>query len=279
MGSLTCGGHQYFGPWYEHHDPYKHDCITGPAEEFVAETGSETDYAEADDEAAFLRLGVGLLCKEGPAAFRRFHTYRLIDPGEWKIDVEREGIDFQHQVEGVSGVGYIYKKSIRLAHREPVLFLHHSLTNSGRRRMDIRQYNHNFFTIDQQPSGPPFAIHLPWPVQSVGPTPSPLQLSGNQIRFDRMMERDESVLAELTGYGSTAADYDITVVHQGTGAGVRIRGDKPIARFVFWAKRQTICPEPYIRIVLEPGEQTSWTISYRFFNLRSGVGNAGMASG
>src|ERR1051326_7939849 len=34
ISSLQFGGHEYFGRWYEHHDPKIHDAITGPVEEF-----------------------------------------------------------------------------------------------------------------------------------------------------------------------------------------------------------------------------------------------------
>ena len=36
--SLKWNGHEYFGPWFDRHDPKIHDAITGPVEEFLTGT-------------------------------------------------------------------------------------------------------------------------------------------------------------------------------------------------------------------------------------------------
>ena len=72
IGSLTSGDHQYFGSWYSEHDPLKHDCITGPAEEFQGESDPDVEYPLVDTGAAFLRLGVGF--------FRDAHARRDVGP-------------------------------------------------------------------------------------------------------------------------------------------------------------------------------------------------------
>jgi hypothetical protein len=49
---------------------------------------------------------------------------------------------------------------------------------------------------------------------------------------------------------------------------VRIRGDRPIARLVFWTIRTTFCPEPYIDLAVEPGAETRWRYGYEFYALK-----------
>jgi hypothetical protein len=39
ISSLECDGHNYFGPWFERHDPKTHDAIVGPVEEFQCDEG------------------------------------------------------------------------------------------------------------------------------------------------------------------------------------------------------------------------------------------------
>ena len=34
ISSLKFKGHEYFGEWYDKHDPLRHDAITGPVEAF-----------------------------------------------------------------------------------------------------------------------------------------------------------------------------------------------------------------------------------------------------
>jgi hypothetical protein len=266
IGSLTCASHSYFGPWREEHDPYKHDSITGPAEEFYAAGEPDIDYPFVAEGDAFLRLGVGLLCKKDSSTFERFHTYAFADTGQWHTSMDHDCVEFEQQAISPSGLGYVYKKAVRLVVQHPILLIEHSLVNVGSRDICTRHYNHNFLTIDQQPTGPGFEILLPYAVRAAEAL-NPLQVRGQRITFDRMLTAEESVLAELTGYGASASDYDITVIHRDTGAAVRIRADRPLVKLLLWAKRQTLCPEPYIDIALRPGEHISWTISYHFYEV------------
>ena len=52
-----------------------------------------------------------------------------------------------------------------------------------------------------------------------------------------------------------------------TRAGVRITADRPIVKFVFWSAPATVCPEPYIDASVAPGNETSWRITYQFYQL------------
>ena len=79
----------------------------------------------------------------------------------------------------------------------------------------------------------------------------------------------ETAFTELAGFGPTAADYDIRLEHRGTGAGVRITGDRPIQKIVFWSAVKTVCPEPYIDVSVAPGQETTWRNSYEFYDVKS----------
>jgi hypothetical protein len=51
-----------------------------------------------------------------------------------------------------------------------------------------------------------------------------------------------------------------------TGTGFRIKGNQPLSKMVFWCNAKTICPEPYIKIKIEPGEEFSWKNTYEFYS-------------
>src|SRR5216684_6586507 len=57
ISSLQFGGHEYFGRWYERHDPRIHDAITGPVEEFLL-NNSALGYEAAKPGGVFVRIGV-----------------------------------------------------------------------------------------------------------------------------------------------------------------------------------------------------------------------------
>ena len=63
----------------------------------------------------------------------------------------------------------------------------------------------------------------------------------------------------------TAKDYDFRIENRKTGAGVRITGDRPLSKVLFWSARMTVCPEPYIDVSAAPGKESSWTITYEFY--------------
>jgi hypothetical protein len=57
------------------------------------------------------------------------------------------------------------------------------------------------------------------------------------------------------------------VENRTSGAGVRQTSDHPIARINFWSIRTTVCPEAYIDLKVEPGQETSWKINYEFYTI------------
>src|SRR5438093_12295428 len=51
--------------------------------------------------------------------------------------------------------------------------------------------------------------------------------------------------------------YDIRIENRKTGAGVRISGDRPLSKVVFWSIRSVACPEPYVELRIEPAQERS----------------------
>ena len=95
------------------------------------------------------------------------------------------------------------------------------------------------------------------------------KFDGNKIIFLRELKSNENVYCgEVQGFGATSSDYNITIENKKTGAGVRITCDQPLEKVVFWSCSTTACPEPYIKIKVEPGKEFSWKINYEFFTAK-----------
>ncbi len=90
---------------------------------------------------------------------------------------------------------------------------------------------------------------------------------GREFVYLSELARGQTVQSILTGYGATAADYDIRVENRKSGAGVRQTADRPISKINFWSIRTTVCPEPYIDMRIEPGREFTWRIAYEFYTL------------
>jgi hypothetical protein len=262
--SLRYKGHEFFGQWFERYEPTLHDAITGPVEEF--RTGETSlGYAETKPGGTFIRIGVGAVRKPNEAAFERFRTYEIVNAGKWRVQKAADRVEFTHELaDESSGYAYVYRKTVRLAKGRPELAIEHSLRNTGRRAIETSQYNHNFFVIDGQPTGPDFAVRFPFNLRAAADLKGIAEVRGRELAFLRELQPRESVFAELEGYGAAASDYDITLENRKTGAAVRITGDRAMAKLIFWCVRTTLCTEPYLDMRIAPGAESRWRIVYHF---------------
>jgi hypothetical protein len=264
IASLAWNGHTFFGQWFERYDPKLHDAITGPVEEFLTKDAG-LGYDEAKPGETFVRIGVGALRKPDEPAYRRFATYDIVDPGAWKVDKGRDWIEFTHELRDTAGYAYVYRKTVRLG--KDTLVLEHRLKNTGRRTIATSVYNHNFFMLDRQPTGPDFVVRFPFEPRALAAFNGLAETRGRDIVFLKEFERRQTVFSELQGFGASAADYDIRVENRKTGAGVRQTGDRPISKLLFWSAGVTVCPEAYIDLTIEPGKESAWRIAYQFYQM------------
>ena len=267
IASLEWNGHNYFGQWFERHDPKIHDGITGPVEEFLTNNaGLGYDEARAGD--TFVRIGVGSIRKPEEPSYRRFSTYDIVDSGKWTVHKGRDWIEFHHQVRDASGYAYSYKKKLRLIKNKSELVLEHSLKNIGRKTITTSVYNHNFFMLDGQPTGPDSVVRFRFAPRATTNFNGLAEIRGNELIYLQELQRGQTAAADLQGFGSTSDDYDIRVENRKAGAAVRQTGNRPLSKLYFWSIRTTICPEPYVDLRIEPGRETTWRIAYEFYTPR-----------
>ncbi|GAB4012486.1 hypothetical protein GCM10028808_28720 [Spirosoma migulaei] len=264
FASLDYNGHSYFGQWFDKYDPKLHDAISGPVEEFTP-IGYETAKPGED----FLKIGVGSLRKAADAPYRFATPYETINPGKWSVAQKgKDAIEFTHELTDAAGYSYRYRKTVKLVPGKPTLVLEHSLTNTGSKPIETTVYDHNFYVIDKQTTGPDFFVTFPFPLQTKG-TPRGMgtlfETRTNQITYLRELAKGETTHCYLTGFGDTAKDYDIRIENRKTGAGVRITCDQPIVQLAYWSMPIAVCPEPYIQIKAEPGKEFSWKIQYDYY--------------
>jgi hypothetical protein len=266
ISSLTWNGHEYFGVWFEKHDPKIHDAITGPVEEFL--TGDAgLGYAEAAVGGTFVRIGVGVLRKPNEPAFRRFETYEIVDSGKWTVNRGSDTIEFVHELSEPSGYAYVYRKRLRLVRDS--LVIEHRLRNTGKKPIATTVYNHNFFTIDRRTTGPDLAVRFGFVPRAMRPLNDLAEVRGNEVAFLKEFQPKQTLFTEIEGFGATAKDYDFRLENRATGAGVHITGDRPLVKVYFWTAEKTSCPEPYIDVSAEPGKESSWTTTYDFYKTSS----------
>lgn len=265
ISSLTYKGHNYFGQWFEKYDPKIHDAISGPVEEFLT-NGAGLGYADAKAGGTFIKIGVGVIRKPEETQFHQFNTYQIADPGKWTVHQSPDSVQFIQDVkDDATGYGYQYTKTVRLTKGKPEMVIEHALKNTGAKVIESKAYDHNFFVIDNQPSGPDVSVKFQFAPHAKSDLKGLAEIRGAELSYTRELRKGESVYTQLEGYGDTPKDYDITVENRKAGAGVRITADRPLADMVFWSIRTTACPEAYVSMHIEPGQEYTWRIAYNFF--------------
>jgi hypothetical protein len=266
ISSLQFNGHEYFGQWYEHHDPKIHDAITGPVEAFQTHDKG-LGYDEAKAGETFVRIGIGTIRKPEEKDYRPYETYEIVDPGKWTIRKHKDRIEFTQRLKSEQGYAYIYRKTVRLVKGKPELLLEHSLKNTGNKVIETNQYNHNFFVIDHEVVGPDVVAKFVF-------TPVPLkgfsdraEVHGHEIVFPHELEGKKGVFSELGGSNKDVKDYDFRVENLKSGAGVHFTSDQVLDKVNFWAINTVAAVEPYILLRIEPGQELHWTIHYDFYTL------------
>ena len=266
ISSLEWNHHTYFGQWFDRYDPKLHDSITGPVEEFLT-NGSGLGYDEAKPGESFVKIGVGALRRPDDAPFRQFATYDITDPGKWTVHQSSQEIEFTQELGDTGGYAYLYHKTLRLQGNH--LILEHRLRNTGRKTISTSVYEHNFFMLDGQASGPDTVLRFRFDPRAKADLHGLAETEEKSLHYLHELERGQTVFTELNGYSGNAADNDIRVENAKTGAGVRQTGDHPLSKLVLWSIRTTVCPEAYIDLKVEPGKEVSWRIAYEFYTAQT----------
>ena len=226
----------------------------------------------------FIRIGAGVLRKPEEQRFGQFKTYELVDTGKWTVHPKADSVEFIHELaDASSGYAYVYKKVVRLEKGKPQMTIDHSLKNTGKKLIETNVYNHNFFVIDGQPTGPDFAVKFPFDVKAAANLRGVADVNGKELFYNQELPQGQSAATELTGFGNTPKDFDIRVENKKVGAGVRVTADQPLSRIYFWSIRTVLSPEPYIDFKVEPGKEFHWKLTYDFYTFTAGreTGSAG----
>jgi hypothetical protein len=252
--SLEYKGHNYYKQWFEKDG-------LGPVDSF-----NPLNFNETKPYGTFVKIGIGALKKTSDEHYDGFTRYPIVDPGIWKINVEAAKIQFHHVLND-QDYPYEYTKTIKLTKGKPEMVISYILKNTGKRSIETQVFNHNFFVFDKEPIGPDFELTFQKNISGTGRGIGDIaEFHENKIKFKRLLAKNESVYCpSLEGINENVNDSNIKVENHKTGVGVRITGDQPLSKMVFWSSPTTVCPEPFITIKIEPGKVFMWSYKYDFF--------------
>ncbi len=260
-------GHTFFGPWRKLGDGTGHDDIYGTAEEF--DLDKALGYDEARVGESFVKIPVGVLRKHVDKKYAFGRAYPKVYMPAWQYRQGDDWIEFrQSLIDGPHAPGWGYDFAKRVTLDRDGVIITRSLINTGTNTIDLNHYGHNFIRIDDAPLiGPVYRIETTFPLE--------WKKVNKHTRRRMLLDGNRATLIEPITKGAiwgmfklpdptTPQHHHITVTHTETGGQVSIIGNTSLERLVVWGLGAAICPEPFVRIHLEPGQQMTWSTMYRF---------------
>lgn len=244
--SLIFDGMELAGRWFDRYDPFMHDAVCGPAEEF----------SPVFKDCGAVKIGVGLLKVPDASVYDHFKLYEVADPGTWTCFQDEGSVTFRHILEGI----YEYEKVIALT-GENSFEIRHRLRSGTDLQGEV--YNHNFFTFDNMSVGPWRKIDLPFrPEGTWRSVYDSVGFTDSGIRFSRKLEKGESVFSGDVHAPGGGMPYNVTFLEGPVS--VNVRSDALCTHSVFWSNYRVACLEPYNAFSSAPGKDFSWTLQYNF---------------
>ena len=169
--------------------------------------------------------------------------------------------------------------------------IEHTLRNVGAKPIETNVYNHGFFMLDSQPTGPDFTVKFVFDAKPAREMAGLAEVRGREIVYLKELQETTANPATaaaataptpaagqgrngrqqastlIEGFRADTKDFDIRIENRKTGAGIRITADRPLSRLNFWSIRTTVCPETYVDLSVAPGQETQWRLVYDFYSL------------
>lgn len=213
----------------------------------------------------FPKVGVGLLTRMDEEPYNFFKSYP-IQP--FPIHVEQGSDYIRYVTEALPCNGYAFKLEKEITVHDATLSINYALHNVGEKPIMTNEYVHNFISIDDQPIGPDYVLHLPDEINLMEDTSDYtqdiLQVEGQNLSWNKQVEgMFYCIIPEF----KTQAPYYWEVTNKQAGAGLRERGSAPAIFTALWGVAHVLSPEVFVAINVNPGEKQQWSRSYDFFTL------------
>lgn len=247
--SVECSGVAFADLWFDGDDPFRHDNVCGPSEEFSPLWL---------DDTRCVKPGVGILeVPQGREAYDRFALHKILDGGAFDVKVEKDRVVFTQVLDGF----YHYTKTVTLE-SDRSFSIRHSLHWDSDIPASLTCYNHNFFTMGRDIVGPSRTMLFDAPVEGQWRDDSVSGYKdGATLRFaDPMKPGQKCFIGDLVVPSLADKPYHFRVCEGALE--VDVKCDVPMDYAVFWSNHRVACVEPYVNLDLAAGRTLEWTIEY-----------------
>jgi len=238
----------------------------GTAEELcmgIFNTPGPLGYDEAAIGQGFVKPGVGILEKNSDGDYRFEKSYKIIQPINWDTQSGDNWIEFSQCLSGYNGWGYRYTKRITISEDKPEMVIYRTLENLGSKIIDTIHYCHNFLLFDDDPVGCNYEIKLPFtPEVDSDELNGFVKTDSDKIGFHKNIPAGDFAFGSFSGFNGD--EYCFVVENKKTKTAVKIEGDLPLERVHLYCQQKMICPEPFVKLLVEPNGKKQWQTKYQF---------------
>jgi hypothetical protein len=251
----TYAGVEFFSPWKTGIAAGEADAGAGPAEEF--DMKEPPGFADAGPGGEFLKIGVGILRREDERPYFFNRRYALVRSAPWRITRKTDSITLRQEVHLNEDRAYALEREIALLPSGDGFTLRRTLTNLGRRPLLTEHYAHNFLRPGGTGLRPETGLAFSFPVRLAAGRANAWQVDGSQLSLVRLIAPGDAVFASLAEIPDKMPSPWLTITAQG----LRFRwtGSRPPEAIAVYGRAEVVCPEFFVRLVVEPGESVTWS--------------------
>lgn len=230
---------------------------------------------EAAPGEQFPKLGVGLLTQRpegGPYNMWRHYETR---PFPLSARFEADRAVFVQEPLPCLGVAARITKTVGL--NGTCLYTETALENLGSRPLQLREYQHNFVSLNGEPVGPGYRLTLPMDGEIEQIADAAYDVRDFRLRRSGFMRADGDSIVwnkPMDGHGWHKVTTEASL-HPERGAYWKLTHDRlPLSvceelsfapqELVLWGVEHCICTELYIPIEVQPGQTFRWKRQWRF---------------
>lgn len=213
-------------------------------------------FDEADVGEKFPKLGVGLLEKPDNAAYFFMRPYPVA-PFPCTVTILDDGLRFGQAAVDCRGYAANLTKTLTL--RDTTLRVDFLLENTGKKRIETTEYNHNFLQLNGKPTGADYRFTSSAPLHFT-------RNDGSTWSTDGILTWPDGIQAFHAHCGQLPEmdQFSWTLRHRTAGISVTGQVDFKPCRVACWGMEHVISPEIFFPIRLSPGESAAWSRQWTF---------------
>ncbi|NJK86072.1 MAG: hypothetical protein HC906_09025 [Bacteroidales bacterium] len=213
----------------------------------------------------FLKPGVGLLKKTDDTPYCFFKDYPM-KKSDIRYDVSDDRVKFIINPSGYRGYSFRITKDIILS--DNFFEIVYVFENTGEKRLETNEYCHNFVSINKAfirdyVLSFPFEIDKRKFLEVVNPEEA-IKIEKNSFLLTDQ-PKDQFFFSPLVNPVDQLGEWKL--INKKIGTGMKESADFVPSKINIWGWKHVISPELFIKIGIDPGEQTSWKRKFEFFYL------------